>query len=84
MIHDLKILEEFANAVYSGDKNFEIRWNDRGFQKGDKVRFKVINDSGTSIKHDLEQETFVITYVLSAWGIKNGYVVFGILNEISL
>lgn len=37
-IHDLKIYPEHYNNVKSGSKTFEIRENDRGFQKGDKVR----------------------------------------------
>ena len=33
MVHNLKILDNFAEAVLMGDKKFEIRENDRGFQK---------------------------------------------------
>ena len=39
--HKIKIDEEFADAVLCGDKNFEIRKNDRGYQKGDHVIFDV-------------------------------------------
>lgn len=75
--HTLKLNEEFADAVYSGDKNFEIRYNDRGFQKGDEVKFEVMR--GTSvIYHPLNYKKFVITYVLNGWGLEPGYVVFGI------
>lgn len=35
MIHSLKILPKYFNAVVSGQKTFEIRFNDREFQKGD-------------------------------------------------
>lgn len=35
MIHELKILPEYFNAVISGKKTFEIRKNDRPFHKGD-------------------------------------------------
>ena len=35
MIHELKILPEYFNAVISGEKTFEIRKNDRAFHKGD-------------------------------------------------
>ena len=37
--HKLKILENFADDVYIGNKNFEIRKNDRGYQKGDTIKF---------------------------------------------
>ena len=35
--HKLKILQEHYNNVRSGTKTFEIRVNDRAFQKGDTV-----------------------------------------------
>lgn len=35
MIHELKILPHFFTDVISGEKSFEIRKNDRPFQKGD-------------------------------------------------
>lgn len=44
MIHKLKIKEEFAEAILTGDKTFEVRLNDRGFQRHDRVRFTVIDN----------------------------------------
>ena len=41
-LHKIKILEEFADSVLFGDKTFEIRKNDRGYQRGDLVRFIVM------------------------------------------
>ena len=35
MIHELKILPKYFEAVISGEKTFEIRKNDRNFRKGD-------------------------------------------------
>lgn len=32
-IHELKILPEYFEAVVSGDKRFEIRKNDRNYEK---------------------------------------------------
>lgn len=37
MIHELKILHEYFEAVTSGRKQFEIRKNDRGFKVGDQL-----------------------------------------------
>lgn len=37
MIHELKILPEYFNAVISGEKTFEIRKFDRPFHKGDML-----------------------------------------------
>ena len=77
-IHDIKLHENFADAVLCGEKNFEIRENDRGYQKGDKVRFKVVNNSGLHVFHDIENQLYMITYLLCGWGLKDGYCVFGI------
>ena len=45
MTHSIKIRESFANAVNTGEKTFEVRKNDRGYQKGDTVKFTVLYDS---------------------------------------
>lgn len=78
MIHRIKLLETFADAVLDGRKNFEVRENDRGYQRGDLVEFLVINKLGNRVNHPLNSKLFEITYVLSGWGIKDGWVVFGI------
>lgn len=76
--HKIKLDIGFADAVLSGDKCFEVRINDRGYQKGDLVRFKVV-DGGCSVAwHDLNDVVFEITYVLAGWGISPNYVAFGI------
>ena len=77
--HRIKLLDEFADDVLEGRKTFEIRKNDRGYQKGDHVIFEVITKSGAvCTQHHLNYREYEITYVLSGWGIKNGYVAFGI------
>ena len=89
MIHFIKIKKQFADSILSGDKTFEIRKNDRAYQKGDEVKFTVLNEDGVEYKkydvqtgihcsHPLQDKVYEITYVLSGWGLKNGYVVFGI------
>lgn len=78
--HYIKILRSFGDAVYDGHKNFEIRFNDRGYQKGDFVVFQVVekcDDELLTIEHPLNYEKYMITYVLSGNGIENGFVVFG-------
>ena len=81
-IHELKIEHDYAESVWLGDKNFEVRFNDRGFQKGDIVRFLPLGkDSYTSIdtKHPLYRKEYEITYVIGSFrGLADGYVAFGI------
>ena len=85
MIHELKIFSSFVRPILSNDKTFEIRENDRGFQKGDRVQFKVNSDNWTnknqSVVREFEQKVYEITYVINGWGLKNGFVVFGIKEQ---
>lgn len=76
--HKLKIKEEFANAIITGEKNFEIRKNDRGFQRGDLIEFVVVDDKGVAHHHEIDEYLYKINYVMNGYGLKNGYVVFGI------
>lgn len=75
--HTIKILEDFADAIYTEDKTFEIRKNDRGYQKGDYINFNVIKADETH-EHPIERKTYMITYIINGWGLKNGYVAFSI------
>lgn len=80
-VHELKISKEYADSVYFGDKTFEVRLNDRGFQKGDIVRFKPLGESSPfiDIRHPLYDKEYEITYVLGSFhGLAQGYVAFGI------
>lgn len=80
-VHHLKILECYADAVYYGDKTFEIRNDaDRGFQRGDLIRFTVIDADRRKVDHILQDETFEITYVLPYVGLKEFFVALSIRN----
>ncbi len=63
--------------MLKGDKCFEVRENDRGYQKGDLVQFEPYDPYKLITHHPIKEKTYMITYVLSGWGIKNGYVAFG-------
>lgn len=79
MLHKIKILVPYADAVAEGRKNFEVRYNDRGYNAGDLVKFTVINNDGiTFFTHPLNNKTYRITYVFSGMGIKDDWVVFGL------
>lgn len=67
--HVLKLQKDFCDAVYNGEKTFELRYNDRGFQKGDRVRFAAI-DGDEWIDHPINNEEYEITYVLAGWGLQ--------------
>lgn len=43
-----------------------------------KERLKAFEPSDPFVKHPITDKVYEITYVLNGWGLKNGYVVFGI------
>ena len=45
MTHNIKIKKTFVEPILKGEKTFEIRKNDRGYQKGDRIRFTVVDAS---------------------------------------
>lgn len=64
--HKLKLNIKFCDAVLSGEKTFEIRINDRGFQVGDHIKFISVDDLGIC-KHDIIKKEYEITYMLIGW-----------------
>ena len=83
MEHTLKIWEAQYHDVRSGDKSFELRKNDRGYQKGDTLVMEA---------YDSRQRTFFdhathppihaeVTYVLSGgmFGLHDNYVCMSIV-----
>ena len=78
MKHELKIEEQFADAILAGNKTFEIRLNDRGYQKGDYIKFRCVDNCGFNVYHKINGLTYQITYVLSGWGLAERFVVFSI------
>lgn len=80
MIHKVKICESYANAVLSGDRTFDVRLNDRGYQKGDILKFIVKEDNSMYDlpEHGLNGKEYEITHVHSWLGLEKNYVVMSI------
>jgi len=73
MIHRLKTIPSIFEAVWRGDKNFEIRYNrHRGFQKKDVVILYDGVEEGENYRHVMVE----ITYV-SNFNQEKDWVVFG-------
>lgn len=76
--HVLKCWEHYWNAIERGDKNFEVRLNDRGFQRGDVLILRCTSPNGELLR--LDELRRRVTYVLygGQFGIIPGYVVMGL------
>lgn len=87
--HTLKAWPQYFDAVKRGEKPFEVRRDDRGFQRGDIVilqrtlptsPYYVEYDIHGKVKQELRKR---ITYVLTGGqlGIEPGYVVLGLSDD---
>lgn len=86
--HVLKTLPPYFDAVACGAKNFEVRKDDRGFQKGDTVVLKRYEIGRRYFgfgpcpweSSDEPEMHFRIGWVLTGgrFGIEPGYVVFSL------
>ncbi len=74
MRHELKVYPEFFQALWCGDKTFEIRKDDRNFQERDEVVLQEYDPTVGGEYTGREVEGF-ITY-LTAYEQKPSYVVF--------
>lgn len=76
MIHEIKILPDYFDAVKCGAKRFELRKNDRNYKLGDIV-IMCEWDGDSYTGNEIE---VAITYVLKdcpEYGLEKGYCVFG-------
>lgn len=78
MIHELKIFPEYYNAVVSGLKTFEVRYNDRDFKVGDSLILKEYS----GVSYTGRQTNVVVTYIVDDPSYcKEGYVIMSIVLE---
>lgn len=80
-IHYLKIAEDYADSIERGDKTYEVRYNDRDYQRGDLIVFCVMSREANfarKLSHWLNDKRYKITHVHSGLGMADRYVVLGI------
>ena len=90
--HNLKTLAPYWDAVARGEKTFEVRRDDRGFQKGDILLLRRMDDDNRRIYQTANGHSsfpdYVLTikarveYVLTGgqFGIEPGYVVMALAD----
>jgi hypothetical protein len=91
--HIVKCQPVYFDATKDGDKPFEVRRDDRGYQKGDvlvlqrtespdpaKLQHFVEYDENGKVKYELRRK---ITWILTGgkFGIEPGYVVLALADE---
>ena len=85
--HILKCWPAYFDAIARGDKNFEVRRDDRGFQKGDiLILQRTRDDNPLEVdRFDLSDKALYeirrrISYILTGgqFGIEPGYVVMAL------
>jgi hypothetical protein len=86
--HTLKCWPNYFDAVERGEKNFEVRRDDRGFQKGDTIVLQRTLPDRLHV-HDCDERgnpieiRRTISWVLTGgqFGIEPGYVVLALTND---
>lgn len=86
MHHDLKTDPDYFAAVWSGDKTFEYRRDDRFFKVGDTMTLHETTYSSIDMKmNDMPLQytgrmiSTTITYILR---LDNGYAILGFKNDL--
>ncbi len=77
MQHELKIDPLYYDALMSGNKTFEIRYNDRQYQKGDALLLRPFWKKEHCYDSTRKEIITTITYV-STYNQKDGWCVLGI------
>lgn len=79
--HELKIVPAYFGPIASGEKTFEVRRDDRGFQRGDILRLREYDPEKGRLSAYTGDELFArIKWILTGgqFGIEPGYVVMAI------
>ena len=77
--HTLKCRSAYFNAIRRKEKNFDVRRDDRGFQKGDTVILREWDNRAMVPHFTGNDEHRKIKYILTGgqFGLEPGYVVLG-------
>lgn len=75
--HELKILPQYFQSVWNGTKTFEVRKDDRDYQRGDILVLREWDNgsyTGSAV-------CVKVTYILQdaeKYGLQDGYIIMGI------
>lgn len=82
MTHALKTWPEYYKAVASGDKNFEVRRNDRPFKVGDNLLLQEWNpESQEYTGREITREIIYILPGQNKFGMYSDFCVMGLKTQ---
>lgn len=78
MKHELKTWKPFFQSVFNGDKDFELRKDDRNYRVGDTLELQEYDAENKSYTGRFCHRT--IKYILYGgnFGLESGYVILGL------
>jgi hypothetical protein len=86
--HELKVWPDYFKALASGHKTFEIRKNDRDYQRGDTLILREYAPGPDEYTGFAVKRT--VSYILSgddvmgfAFGLRSGFVAMGLADDVS-
>lgn len=77
MIHELKILPQYYEEVKAGNKNFELRKNDRDYKEHDTIILRAWEKGQYLDKEPLKRTIKYILMGCAEYGLMDGYVILG-------
>lgn len=83
MEHELKVWPEYWDVLVSGEKSFEVRRDDRGFQKGDVLILRRTHAGSARVDTTFPALRRRVAWILTGgqFGIEAGYVVMAVVPE---
>lgn len=76
-IHEIKCWTPYFGAIQRKEKNFDVRRDDRGYQKGDTVILKEWDTKRGVLTGNDEHRKIKFILTGGQFGIEPGYVVLG-------
>lgn len=84
MIHELKTIQPYFNAVYNGTKTFELRKNDRDYKVGDILNLREYDDIVREYRDRSISKR--VNYILEGgqFGLQKGFVILGLTDLVTV
>ena len=76
MVHELKILPEYFEQVQNGNKTFELRHDDRGYETLDYLYLREFYQDRFTGREIMKRVTYILKDA-EPYGLKKDFVVLG-------